>query len=196
MKKKNVKKKGKSSRLHNRLGALHIMRGEILLAISEFRKSLFIEPENIIALEKMAYLTSAMGEHEKSLEYYEKSVEIKPDDNDLLLGLANCYEINNRIEDALNVLEKMKKDKREVEKLDFYIARLCLKLEKTEEAKKAIELAKKASPDDGEILELEKEIKKAIKNNEKEIKQVKKTKDALKAKKSSSKEKKTTKKSE
>lgn len=160
MKKKNKKSKKSNNtpRLHNRLGTLHIMKGNFSMAVNEFKMSLQIDSDNIIALEKMAYLTTAMGDHTSALEYYKKASELKPDDDDLMLGLANCYEINEDVENALLVLEKLKNEKRNIEKLDFYLARLYLRLEKIDDALKSISLAKKLYPENHEILELETEI--------------------------------------
>jgi Flp pilus assembly protein TadD len=143
------------------------MKGNISLAISEFKKSLLLDPENVIALEKMAYLTTAMGDHETSLQYYKKASELKPDDDDIMLGLANSYEINENIEEALKVLEKLKQEKRKVEKLDFYLSRLYFKTKKIEDAEKSIKLAKKEYPNDEEIKELEQEIKDSKKKEKK-----------------------------
>jgi len=176
--KKSKKSKKNTPRLHNRLGTLHIMKGNLSMAVNEFKMSLLIEPDNIIALEKMAYLTTAMGDHKSALEYYKKVSELKPEDDDIMLGLANCYEINEDIESALSVLEKLKTEKRNIEKLDFYLSRLYLRLEKLDDALKSVSAAKKLYPEDSEILELETEIieKKEENTEDKAInKKVKKT---------------------
>ena len=91
---------------HFQLGQAALGKGLLLEAEKEFLKSYQGIPESPETRILLASIYFATEETDKSLEFYEKTLEIAPEYRDAILGKAICLTTLGRNKEAIAVLEK------------------------------------------------------------------------------------------
>ena len=91
---------------HFQLGQAALGQGLLLEAEKEFLKSYQGIPESPETRILLASIYFATEETDKSLGFYEKTLEIAPEYRDAILGKAICLSILGRYKEAIAVLEK------------------------------------------------------------------------------------------
>jgi tetratricopeptide (TPR) repeat protein len=91
----------KEKEVHYDLAWQFQVRGMYEEAISEFQKSLELDPDMGHALNGLAYTYSDMGEYEKAVEYFQKYIAMYPDDANPIDSLAEQYLRMGRLDEAL-----------------------------------------------------------------------------------------------
>lgn len=89
------------------LGKLSLSRGNLLQAEGHFLQMHRGIPESAQATILLASIAFALEEVERSLEFYEKTLEILPDYRDALLGKAICLSSLGKPKEAIAVCEKI-----------------------------------------------------------------------------------------
>ena len=89
------------------LGLLSLSRGNLLEAEGHFLKTHEGIPESTQATLLLATIAFAMDEVERSLEFYDKTLDIVPDYRDALLGKAICLSTLGRPEEAIAACKKI-----------------------------------------------------------------------------------------
>jgi tetratricopeptide (TPR) repeat protein len=89
------------------LGMLSLSRGNLLQAEGYFLKMHEGIPESAQATILLASIAFALEEVERSLEFYEKTLDILPNYRDALLGKAICLSTLDRPEEAVAACEKI-----------------------------------------------------------------------------------------
>ena len=83
---------------------------ELQKAIADFEKALTYRPKDWAAFNNIGYSYKHMGEYEKSIEMYQKSLEILIENNDKRVlpysNMADCYEILGEYDKAIECYEK------------------------------------------------------------------------------------------
>jgi tetratricopeptide (TPR) repeat protein len=89
------------------LGMLSLSRGNLLQAEGYFLKMYEGIPGSPQVTILLATIAFSLEEVERSLEFYEKTLELSPDYRDALLGKAICLSSLGRSEEAIAVCEKI-----------------------------------------------------------------------------------------
>lgn len=73
-------------------------------AITHLEKSLSIRPDFMPALNLIALLYSAAGDHDRAIQYFQKMVEVKPDLANAYYNIACLYAKQNKVREATDWL--------------------------------------------------------------------------------------------
>ena len=91
-------------------GLMYRAAMELQKAIADFEKALTYRPKDWAAFNNIGYSYKHMGEYEKSIEMYQKSLEILIENNDKRVlpysNMADCYEILGEYDKAIECYEK------------------------------------------------------------------------------------------
>lgn len=108
---------GRAAAVHHNLGALAYQLGEMDTAVEEFQAALAIDPQDADSHYQLgaAYLVMAFpaGALQPDADYLAKSqaefelaLQLAPDKPEALVGLANIYIFQNRVDEAIALLEE------------------------------------------------------------------------------------------
>lgn len=85
-------------------------RGSVIDAVKEAQEAAKLAPQNPQILRNLAHMELSVGDYRRAIEVYDQAKAVSPNDPALWLGLARCYFMSNRTEDALTVLQAMAND--------------------------------------------------------------------------------------
>lgn len=87
------------------LGHVYVARGELAMAAQEYEKALELDPQNLKALENLANYYSAINAR-KALEYYNKYLEVDPDDAEIYFQMGFLYQKEGDVQRTLGAFKK------------------------------------------------------------------------------------------
>ena len=76
-------------------------------AIFQYELILQDDPHNLLALNNKGYSLTKLKKFEAAIECYNQSLKIKPDDKTVLVNKISAYRKTGRINDALNLCNKI-----------------------------------------------------------------------------------------
>jgi len=105
-------------------------------AIEILNRIISLFPNHALAYNDLGVLHFRLGNKIKSLYFYQKAVQLDPDNPAFLKNLADLYLVElNEIEEALKIyLQVLRKDPSDLETL-FALGHICIQLEKFEDAR-------------------------------------------------------------
>lgn len=169
-KKKKKKGKGlKSAVFYRRMAQLSMMREDLNSAAENYKMVLKVDPNDSKASKSLGDLYSAVGDFDHSSEYYEKARTLGDDSVETAYGLVNVYHIRGKYKEAMTLLDGYEgKGNENITDIDLLAARaMCLvKLDKFDEAEKAVEAMKTKGAEPDRIEEFRTEIEDARKESE------------------------------
>ncbi len=92
--------------LHNRLGNLYKLRGDLDKAIEQYQKALSIKPNTVQVLNRLAMVYADKNEHDKALVYLKKIIDLRPGSPGAYYNIACIYARQNKVDDAIKWLKK------------------------------------------------------------------------------------------
>jgi len=133
-----VQKFPKDKDAHYDLGWTYFARGMHEEAISEFHKTLELDPNMGSTLNALAYTYLDMGENEKAEEYFQKYMDMYPGDANPIDSLAEHYFVTGQLDKAIEKYKQVLKIQPDFG-ADFRIAYIYALKENYEEAMKWVD---------------------------------------------------------
>ncbi|MGM0607229.1 MAG: tetratricopeptide repeat protein [Candidatus Muiribacteriota bacterium] len=150
--------KKKSPITHFRLGQMYMIKKDYFRARQEFKITVKLAPDMTEAYKKLGESCMVLGDFNEAETYYEKAYKSDSEDNELAMSLAICYDNNDKVEEAIEVLKKIRENKKDYPMVNYNLAYGYKTLDNIEEARKYLEEELKFFPDNEMALELKKEI--------------------------------------
>jgi Flp pilus assembly protein TadD len=139
--------------------------GKFRSAERSFRRALAKDPENLAAMNGLAFMLLNSGRTAQAKEYFEKYLKIEPDEPGPMNGLARCLKEEGNVDEAIALWEKMYEkypgpnaaavglamthlERKEYEKAEPYFEELAKATPDNEEFKNGLEAAKKGAEKD------------------------------------------------
>ena len=104
-----LKEDKNNSSILNILGVINLKNDNLNVGISFFEKSIKINPNNHMSFFNLGHIYNQIGELDKSIENYELSLEIDETLEPAYQGIIEIYKTQNRLNEALNLIEKIEK---------------------------------------------------------------------------------------
>ncbi|MBN2002325.1 MAG: tetratricopeptide repeat protein [Anaerolineae bacterium] len=150
---------GRTAAVHHNLGALAYQTGEMDTAVQEFQAALAIDPNDADSHYQLGatYLLMAFPENaaEPNPENllmaqteFEQSLVLVPDKPESLVGLSNVYMFQNKVPDAIELLEKAIEQVPDMSEALFTLGRAYAVVGETEKAKQTLQRFLDTDPPD------------------------------------------------
>jgi len=94
---------------YNLLGLIFLEKGNLSQALGYYQKAVEINPEFPEALYGLGRVYEELGKKEKALTFYQRSYQLNPRP-EVAFSLAKALYLNQRLEEALRVVEKLVSD--------------------------------------------------------------------------------------
>ena len=78
-------------RLHLGQAEIALNNGQYETALELYRKALNDEPENLLALSRAGAVCMMLEKYENALRYFNRAIEVDPDNGDNYFNLGNAY---------------------------------------------------------------------------------------------------------
>ena len=75
--------------------------------LDRLKASLEANPKDLVSLDSLAIMYSIAGSYDKASQFYEKHLEIEPDNKDVKIALGLSYHNLNRTEEALGLMDEI-----------------------------------------------------------------------------------------
>jgi Flp pilus assembly protein TadD len=138
--------------------------GKFRSAERNFRRVLSKDPENVSAMNGLAFILLNSGRTAQAKEYFEKCLKLEPDAPGPMNGLARCLKVEGKVDEAIALWEKMYEkypgpnaaavglattylEQKEYDKAAKYFEELIKAMPDNEEFKQGLEAAKKGAAD-------------------------------------------------
>lgn len=118
------------------------------------KKALIINPKNVDMHAKLGDVYCRQDDYENAEDEYNAALVISPDFSKAMSGLANTYELTGRIEEALDMAEKMEILQPEDVSVKRQYAHILLSADKIEKAKEKIQFLYEKDSEDVHTLNL------------------------------------------
>ncbi|MCG8608035.1 tetratricopeptide repeat protein [bacterium] len=81
--------------------------GDVHKTLERLQKNVEENPRDIVSLDSLAIMYSIAGSYDKASKYYERHLEIEPDNKDVKIALGLTYNNLNRKEEAITLLQEV-----------------------------------------------------------------------------------------
>lgn len=141
----------RAAAVHHNLGALAYQTGEIETAIAEFQAALEIDPDDSDSHYQLgaAYLVKALPSDatsppdeaslKKAETQFEHALELKPNKPEALVGLSNVYMLQNRLDEAISLLDEALEQNPQMREALFALGRAYAAAGQVEKAKETLQ---------------------------------------------------------
>jgi len=136
----------------NLIAEAHLAEGNMKLAYENILKVLDLEPKNIDTLLRLARYFIVVREKENIYKYIEQALEVEPDNIEALTMKSSILARDNKIQQAIQVLNKLKKINPERSDPYFRMARIYKAQKKINKAKVELEEAFKRNSKSEDLL--------------------------------------------
>jgi Flp pilus assembly protein TadD len=127
--------------------------GKFRSAERNFRRALAKDPENLAAMNGLAFILLNSGKSAQAKEYFEKCLKLEPDAAGPMNGLARCLKEEGKIDEAIAIWEKMLEKYPGPNAAAVGLAQTYLEQKEYDKALKHFEELVKAMPDNEEFRE-------------------------------------------
>ena len=76
-------------------------------ALKEYEKAYEINPNNVVVIKEIAFLSYELGDINSAIDFYEKAHKLDPTDKDVVKNLVNLYYSKRDLEKSRRHLEKI-----------------------------------------------------------------------------------------
>ena len=133
------------------LGWQQFNEGKFRAAERNFRRALAKDPENLAAMNGLAFILLNSGKSAQAKEYFEKCLKLEPDAAGPMNGLARCLKEEGKVDEAIALWEKMYKKYPGPNAAAVGLATTHLEQEQYDKALPYFEELVKAMPDNEEF---------------------------------------------
>lgn len=142
---------------------MYMIKKDYIRARQEFKTTITQDPEMKEAYRKLADSCMVLGDYDEALANYEKAHEYFPDDLELAMSLAICYDGKEEVQKAIDVLMKIRNQKVDYDMVNYNLAYGYNALKNYDEALKYIDEELKYFPNNEMAIELKNEIENSLK---------------------------------
>jgi tetratricopeptide (TPR) repeat protein len=150
---------GRAAAVHHNLGVLSYQLGDMDAAVTEFQAALAIDPQDADSHYQLGatYLVMAFpagalqpdaGYLAKSQSEFELALQSAPSKPEALVGLANIYIFQNKVDDAIKLLEDALKQSPDMREALFALGRAYAVAGKNDQAKETLQRFLDTDPPD------------------------------------------------
>lgn len=143
--------------VHHNLGVLEYQAGNLEKAIEEFNTALETDPEDPDTHYQLgaAYLVKALPANSnvpdeewlrKAQSQFQKALDLQPGKAEALVGLGNSYLLENRIDEAIEVLEQAVEENPQMPEALFALGRTYATAGQTEQARETLQAFLETNP--------------------------------------------------
>lgn len=157
--------KKKSPVTHFRLGQMYMIKKDYIRARQEFKTTIVQDPDMKDAYRKLADSCMVLGDYDEALANYEKAHEFFPDDLELAMSLAICYDGKEEVQKAIDVLLDIKSKKTDYDMVNYNLAYGYNSQQNFTEALKFVDEELKYFPTNEMAIELKNEIEKSLEDS-------------------------------
>ncbi|MFY9826380.1 MAG: tetratricopeptide repeat protein [Thermoanaerobaculia bacterium] len=129
--------------------------GPVVQEVQELRATLAKNPNDTVALRRLADLHSDISDWQQAIQLYSHYLEIKPDDPDVLTDLGICYRGTKQFDEALKRFRQAKKISPDHWKAYFdEVVVLVFDLKKYDEAEPVLAKLQQMQPNNPNVAQL------------------------------------------
>ena len=142
--------------------------GKFRSAERSFRRALAKDPENVEAMNGLAFILLNSGKVAAAKEYFQRCLKHEPEHPGVMNGLARCLKLEGKVDEAIALWEKMYKKYPQPNSAAVGLATTYLEQKKFEKAVPFFQTLVKAMPDNEEFKRGLEAAKKGIKKEDSE----------------------------